>query len=40
VQEIFNHPWFSNIDRDNFLDKNVVPPISFRNIEDLSFNEA
>jgi hypothetical protein len=40
VEEILIHPWFGKIDKERFLKKKVIPPISFMNVGDLSFNEA
>jgi hypothetical protein len=38
VKEIFSHPWFRSIKKDDFKLKKVSSPVNFKKIEDLRFN--
>jgi hypothetical protein len=39
VQEVLSHPWFEKMDKQSFIKKMVIPPMSFADIGNLSFNE-
>lgn len=38
VKEILAHPWFGKINKQDYLAKNIKPPVLFEGISDFKFN--